>query len=39
MNKESAKKKVGFSSIVALILGIGFISVGIYNIITLRQLR
>lgn len=36
MNKESAKKKVGFSSIVALILGIGFIAVGIYNIITLR---
>lgn len=36
MNKNSTNPKIEASSIIALLLGIGFIAVGVFNIITLR---
>lgn len=36
MNRNSTNPKIETSSIIALLLGIGFIAVGIFNIITLR---
>ena len=36
MRKDSAKRKVSVSSIIGLLVGIGFITVGIYNIVTSR---
>ena len=37
MNKTSTTPKIEASSIIALLLGIGFIAVGVFNIITLRK--
>ena len=37
MNKTSTTPKIEASSIIALLLGIGFIAVGVFNIITLRM--
>ena len=36
MNRNSTNPKIETSSIIALLLGIGFIAVGVFNIITLR---
>lgn len=36
MNQRSAKKKIAPSSILALLIGIGFIAVGVFHIVTSR---